>query len=399
MNQQVTLFVLGLMITSFPVGAEERLEVSGKLGVEARLFAEDGSYPGQTANSDLSLLVEPELFWDWNGGADTLTFRPFVRWDQRDSERTHSDIRELMWNHLGDDWELRTGIGKVFWGVTEFQHLVDTINQTDLVENIDGEEKLGQPMVNLSLVRDWGIVDLFLLPGFRERTFPGVHGRLRTPVVVDTERAFYESSRQEQHVDFAARWSHTLGDYDIGLHWFRGTNRDPILQAGMREDTPILIPYYEQMTQFGLDLQATKGGWLWKLETIQRHGENDDFWAAQGGFEYTLVGIRETATDLGLLLEYGWDERGTDATAPMQNDLFLGTRLALNDEAGSELLAGFGYDIDYDTKLLSVEASRRFGGDWKASLDARFFFTDNPSDPLYSLRDDGHLQVTLERYF
>ena len=74
---------------------------------------------------------------------------------------------------MGDDWDLHLGVKQIFWGVTEFNHLVDIINQTDLVENIDGEDKLGQPMAHLSLVRDWGILDFHLLTGFRERTFPG----------------------------------------------------------------------------------------------------------------------------------------------------------------------------------------------------------------------------------
>ena len=77
------------------------------------------------------------------------------------------------------DWELRLGIGKVFWGVTESRHLVDTINQSDGVEDIDGEAKLAQPMATLSWIRDWGVVELLVLPYFRERTFAGVEGRPR----------------------------------------------------------------------------------------------------------------------------------------------------------------------------------------------------------------------------
>ena len=64
------------------------------------------------------------------------------------------------------DWSLSIGLGKVFWGVTEFNHLVDVINQTDLVEGIDGEAKLGQPKINLSLINHWGALDFFVLPGF-----------------------------------------------------------------------------------------------------------------------------------------------------------------------------------------------------------------------------------------
>ncbi len=79
-----------------------------------------------------------------------------------------------MWVMIG---ETRVGVRRVFWGVTEFQHLVDIINQSDSVEDIDNEDKLGQPMINLSLVKDWGIVDFFVLPYFRERTFAGAEGR------------------------------------------------------------------------------------------------------------------------------------------------------------------------------------------------------------------------------
>jgi len=136
--------------------------------------------------------------------------------DENDNERTHGDIRELSWIHIGEDWELRTGLRKVFWGVTEFQHLVDVINQTDSVEDFDGEDKLGQQMINLSLVRDWGIVDLYLLPGFRERTTIGKNGRLRSGLVVNNNLASYESSAGENHIDTALRWSHTLGDFDLG---------------------------------------------------------------------------------------------------------------------------------------------------------------------------------------
>ena len=52
--------------------------------------------------------------------------------------------------------KFRVGVGKVFWGVTESQHLVDIINQTDLVENIDTEDKLGQPMLETTWLQNWG---------------------------------------------------------------------------------------------------------------------------------------------------------------------------------------------------------------------------------------------------
>ncbi|MET0104663.1 MAG: hypothetical protein ABW072_05885 [Sedimenticola sp.] len=389
-----------LLATGGAAVAETEIEVSGRLGAELRLFPHSAAHAGQHGNSNLSLFAEPELYHEWNNGDDSLTFVPWFRLDQHDSERSHADIRELIWTHVSDDWELHAGIGKVFWGVTEFQHLVNVINQSDSVEDIDGEDKLGQPMINLSMVRDWGILDIFVLPGFRERTFPGQEGRLRTSPWVDTSQASFESAAGNTHTDIALRWSHTVGDYDIGLHWFHGTNRSPTLLVGTDGiGNTVLTPYYPQMDQLGLDLQATLDNWLWKLEAIWRDSGGSERWAVQGGFEYTFVGVMESTSDLGMLMEYGWDERGTAATSPMQNDLYFGARLAFNDEAGSELLAGFGYDFDYHTRVFQIEASRRFGDDWKASLDLRLISAGSSSDSYHNLRDDDHLQLTLERYF
>ncbi|MEH6625378.1 MAG: hypothetical protein V7739_02960 [Motiliproteus sp.] len=391
----LTLACLGGATMATPAAAQSEFEVSGRVGYESRIFVNDAIHPGQNNDSNNSIFIEPEFYWNWNNGDDGVIFKPYLRMDEHDSQRSHGDIRELLWVHVAEDWELKAGIGKVFWGVTEFQHLTDVINQTDAVEDVDGEDKLGQQMINLSLVRDWGILDLFLLPGFQERTFTGNHGRLRGPKVVDTNLARYESSAGENHLDAAIRWSHTLGDYDFGVSWFHGTNRDPVLV----QQAAILAPLYEQMDQFGIDLQATKGDWLWKFESIYRDSNSDSFVALQGGFEYTYVGIKDTAMDIGLLLEYGWDSRGDDGSSGTQDDLFLGTRLTLNDIQSTEFLAGIGQDLDHGGYSVLVEASRRMGESWKLSLDARLYDSDNSVEPLYALRKDDTVQITLERYF
>lgn len=398
-NSFSSLLLLTGLATALPADAETFYEMSGKVSADLRYFTQDAQFPGQDYDTNLSFSVEPEFYWEWNDGTDSLTFTPFLRVDENDNERTHGDIRELSWVHVGDGWELRAGLRKVFWGVTEFQHLVDVINQTDAVEDFDGEDKLGQQMINLSLVRDWGIVDLFLLPGFRERTFAGEDGRLRAGLVVDSDKAEYESGAAEKHIDTAIRWSHTLGDYDMGVYWFHGTNRDPVLQVRTVGGKTVLVPYYEQMDQIGFDLQATIDSWLWKFEAIHRDTSSDKYFAAQGGVEYTFYGIRDSAADLGVLLEYGWDERGEGADAAVQNDLFIGARLALNDAESTEVLAGISHDLDYDSQSFIVEASRRYGDNWNLSIDGRFFSSDDTADLSYNIKQDDHLQLTLERYF
>lgn len=394
-----------LLLTQSINANEVEFEVSGNVAVEQRYFIEKPVSPEQLNHNQTSISVEPELYWNWNGGNDNVIFTPFYRVDSQDENRTHGDIRELAYIHASDDWELRLGIRKEFWGVTEFQHLVDVINQTDGVEDFDGEDKLGQQMVNLSLVNDWGIVDLFLLPGFRERTYAGEKGRLRGPLVVDSDNVSYESSAGKQHLDVALRWAHSVGDFDLGAYWFHGTNREAYLSPAQQDPNAKLVlqQYYAQMDQLGVDAQATLGDWLWKFEGIYRSTTLEDFWATQAGFEYSFIGVFDSNLDLGLLMEHSWDSRGEVELGAqgslMQNDLFLGARLAFNDMQSSALLMGVGSDLDHNAFSFLIEANRRFGDNFIVTFDVRLLQSNDENDLLYTLSNDDHAQLSVAWYF
>jgi len=379
-------------------------------------FLQDPAFEDQH-RSYLSLATEPEYFHKWNNRSDLFTFKPYGLLDQHDPERTHADIRELSWDHAAYDWELRAGISKVFWGVTESVHLVDIINQTDLVVNIDGEDKLGQPMLKLTLIRDWGVVDMFLLPGFRERTFPGKQGRPRFAIPIHEKSARYESAAEEWHTDAAIRWSDSIGAFDIGLAHFYGTSREPRFLAEPSAINPVtgridhLNPYYEIINQTSIDLLAIYGSWLWKLEAFTRSGQGDRINTAAGGFEYTFVGVRSTQIDIGVITEYLYDSRGDKldpgkalasepfSLSPFQNDLVLGSRFTLNDVNGSELLASVILDLEGGGQSYNIEASRRIGNDWKLSLEARGVSNAPKDSTLSSFEDDTRLRMELARYF
>ena len=375
------------------------MEVSGSLSSELRVFAHEPSLARQRGHS-LSLSAQPEFYHEWNNGDDSIAFVPFARLDNADSKRTHVDIRELWWQKVANDWELRVGLGKVFWGVTESRHLVDIINQSDLVENIDGEDKLGQPMINYSLIRQWGTVDVFVLPGFRERTFPGAAGRLRGSAPVDTSLTSYDSGDEERHIDLALRWSHTIGEFDIGLSHFYGTSREPrfLVHTGAG-GLPALAPHYDLVHQTGVDVQATIDSWLWKFEAIHRSGQANAFLAAVAGFEYTFYGVSDSSADLGVLVEYLVDSRGDNAPQPFEHDVLAGMRLALNDAPSSEVLAGVIFDLDGNATTFSVEASRRLGARWKLEAELRAWTDVSANDPLFALRNDDHIQITVSRFF
>ena len=373
-------------------------EFTGFVGADGRAFLQDHRYPEQESGLNMSLIAQPELYWQDVSGDHRFAFVGFGRLDSEDDERTHADIRELFWGYSGDGWDTVIGFNRVFWGVTESQHLVDVINQTDLVEDIDQEDKLGQPMVNVNLDSDFGRFEFFVMPYFRERTFPGVDGRLRPPLPVDTDNAQYESSDEQNHTDFSLRYSHYFGDVDIGLSVFDGTSREPLLLLAPEGDR--LIPFYQQMTQAGLDLQYTTDAWLWKLEAIHRDTSTDDFFATVAGFEYTKFGIGGSAADLGFLLEYLYDGRGEQSPpTSFDNDIFLGTRLALNDAEDTSVLAGVAVDLDTQETFFNIEAERRFGDQLSASLRVRAFTNAEEGDVFYAFSRDDYIQLRLDWYY
>jgi hypothetical protein len=389
--------LLAAVIAASTSSAED-WDITGFVGFDTQAFWLDGQYQDQENGLNPSLILQPEFYWRSDDSRQRVTIVGFARVDSVDDERTHADLREAYWGLDGDGWDLTAGISKVFWGVTESRHLVDVINQTDLVESIDEESKLGQPLVNLNLQRDYGRFGLYVMPYFRERTFPGADGRFRAPLVVDTDNPIYESSDEEHHIDLALRYSHYIGDVDIGAHVFEGTSREARFVIAPEGDR--LLPVYDQMTQFGVDVQYTAEAWLWKLEAIARDTRVDSFFAAVGGFEYTFYGVRDSAADVGVLLEYLYDGRnGLSPPTASQNDLFIGARLALNDANDTSVLAGVAVDLDTQELFLNIEAERRFSDSLSVELQLRTFMNAKPGDALFLLERDDYLQLRLSWYY
>jgi hypothetical protein len=81
------------------------------------------------------------------------------------------------------------------------------------------------------------------------------------------------------------------------------------------------------------------------------------------------------------------------------NDLFFGTRLALNDSDDTSVLAGVAVDLDSQEMFLNIEAERRFSDKLSVELQLRTFMNTEPSDALYTIEHDDYLQLRLSWYY
>jgi hypothetical protein len=374
------------------------IRISGFVELEGRWFPQ-ASAEGPRDRLVGSIAVEPTLEAVWARGDQRLRLTAFGRLDTVTGQRTHADLREAKWVGVFGALEATIGLDRRFWGVTESVHLVDVINQYDTLEDVDREDKLGQPMLSLAWTTPYGTFSGFFLPYFREQRFPGRDDRPAAPLPVDRDRAVLPGGNHWR-TDWALRWKHVLGPADIGVSYFSGVGRDPLFRPDVSATgSPVLVPVYQTIDQLGLDAQLTVGSLLLKLEALKQWNPTRDYAAFVAGFEYTFAGITSAGADLGVLAEYLYDERGRAGPSAFNNDLFVGLRYSGNDTASSELLVGAVVDLNGAGTAVNLEAARRLGAHWRLSVDARLFFNVNATDPLAILRDDDFVQFKLQYHF
>ena len=372
------------------------IDLKGYIEFESRYFPKKDRKQ-ISSNTNQSLAASLELYLDHKQRDWSLLFSPFLRIDQRDSARSILDLNEFYLAISKPSWELKLGSKQLFWGVLESNHLVDIINQTNSAENIDQEDKLGQPMLNFTLIDGRGTLDVFLMTGNRKRRFVSEEGRPHNNFERILKTGVFEPNKSG--LDYVFRYENSSGIFDIGIYYFNGLARDPIIIPETRLLQTELTATYPNIEQIAIDLQITVKNTLFKLEGLFRESRVVDYGAFGIGFEHTFYGILNSKKDLGLLLEYHWDQRNDESVGQFSNDLFSGMRLRTNEADDGQLLLGILNNFNDSSVTAFVEASKRLPNNWKFYLEGRLFSLLDPGNPLSDLDDDSYLQFVLTKFF
>lgn len=388
MNLGMQTTLLLALLASTPAGLANSWDL--EVGSEARWFPQASEARTLQGSYTARLTTHNKLAGSWQ-----LRSEWFGRLDPTDRHRNQLDVKQLW---LDGNWrglEVGAGITQEFWGVTESHHLVNALNQIDAVADIDGEDYLGQPMIKTAY--HWPTMELalYVLPYFRAREFHEHGERLGPPLQITS--AEYESGAGAAHTDLALRWAAHTDRFDIGIGYFTGTDREPVLGPASISGQASLVPYYRQIEQLGLDLQITYDTWLLKLEALHREGYSEAFHAWILGVERTFFQVANTNLDMGLIIEKLRDQRPADAPRSVfDNDLFVGTRLAFNNAADTNLILGVYVD---DERIYRMEVEHRLTNRWKLALTASSFDAPRPHLPLYTLRSDDYVSLSITRFF
>ena len=360
------------------------------VAVEERVF-KDATIETGASRYETALIFNGAFFHVWDGGYQSLAIEPFVRLDIDPGGNNRVDLREASWQYRRARWQVGIGMREVYWGVAESRQLVDVINQRELVVAGPGYVKLGQAMVNVATDQKWGRFDVFLLPWFRERSYAGRARLLWSSLPIDTDNAEYGPGAGKRSLDWAARWTHSLRDWDVGLSHFSGTNREPRFLLGQDPSgVPVLVPRYEVVGQTSLDLQWTTRGWLWKLEAMTSDPETGRYTAVAGGFEYAFTDY------FSIFAEYMFDSRGEMATTSFADDVFAGARLLMQE---GMIQASAFVDRKTGNSVLSLAAGRRVGNIASLGLEAQAFLGSSSSEPAFAPRQHTYLALSVSHFF
>ncbi|OUU76047.1 MAG: hypothetical protein CBC29_01735 [Methylococcaceae bacterium TMED69] len=349
------------------------------------------------SQTNQSVAMSFDLFLDFKKPDLSLLIAPFARIDQRDVSRNILDLSEFYLSFTKPKWELKIGSKKLFWGVLESNHLVDIVNQTNNAESFDLEEKLGQPMVNLTFINEWGSIDLFLLTLNRKRRFVSQEGRPNTGFENILQNGTFEAKSGD--FDYIVRYENSGDMFDIGAYYFDGLARSPEVMTEFISQTPSLTTLYPIVKQLAIDLQITKSSTLLKLESLYRESQREDYSAIGLGFEHTLYGVIDSKIDLGLLFEYHWNNREENLSSQFSNDLFFGLRVLTNEISDGQLLFGILNNLNDGGVVPFLEGSIRLPKNWRLYLEGRLFSHIDSENPLSDLTDDSYLQLALTKYF
>ena len=375
-------------------GCSPAFSAAGYAAADGRVFAESAKYPGQDRGDAVSLVVEPQFEVKSEDGVQDAVVRPFYRLDPTDEKRSHADLREGDYKISAGHFQGGVGAGIFTWGVLESYKPSDVVNQTDFVEAFDGSQKLGQPYASVGWVGESAALKLYYLPYFRDRTFQGLRGRPRFSVPVDTDDPIFATKAGRWQPSGAARFTLNLGDFDIAVGAFTGLSREPRFVAELT--TGQVSPAYDLMHQASGDAVWTHGALTIKAEYFARlWGPSLRFFnGGGGGVDYTFFKLIGDA-DFSLAAEFLFDTRPNSAAPTFFNhDGFLGLRVAVNDTANTEILAGAIVDVFDQSTFGKAGVSRRFGDHWRVSADINVFL--GPSGKLESAfkRDDyGHVRI------
>ena len=430
------LFCRPLSIEAQGKEAFENWNTQGKILFGWRLFQDDDNSETEDFNWSLYSRVETVYQED----SSKYVFRLQGRADDRDSSRSFVAFEDFYFSwHFGkeEEWKFLIGYKLFNWTATEAFHPSDVINSRNYDSDIENLEKIGEPTIELSRDFEDFLILVYLFPRFESPIFPGVQSRLGVGADLGDPVAVRGAERGNK---WGAGWGMqivtNLGSSDIAVHYLYHVDRNfPVvgtddyrynsvlgmyLPNNLEEFLARPVPYYFNVTQFGLTYTGVFSGIIFKVEGVTRSFEKDfkiysarefslatplDHHEFGVGLEYSFFynsGQESTAVlEFGGILGVSFQERSR--MSALQRDLLVGIRHVFNNVMGSEIFASSIIDLEQShQQLYNISYSQRLSDYFKLKSGLRIYKARPQGDIPYGLEmldGDHHIYINLSRFF
>lgn len=419
-----TTSVLGaVLLLALPDAAvAQDFTYGGTFETTLRYYPQDGLLPGQT-EAGIAPIFSGDLTTRTRFDSGTLAFELSGLYNTETGEG-FIDIPRGYYQYFGEGFDLLVGSNIEYWGVSESNRVVDSVNQRYVIDQTVDYISLGQPMVNLNL--GWGFntsLGLYGLFYFRDRELGSEATRFRSPFLMSNNDAIYEEGNG-RNADFAARFRTSAnilwGGVDLALSYFEGTNRAPsslpeicIEPSGAfdQDDCGTIlsnanlgnltaVPYYAKLRRYGLETVYSNGDVQLTFEGAISQSLGETYYSVIAGAQYSFGGIGPTGDTLTLVAEYLYDDRSLIQPLTIyDDDVFLGFAYNGNDVNGTAIRGGIYYDVNSDAQIYTLSYSRRIGDALRFEVSGFALNSASTADPIIFAQDDGFIEVSLSYFF
>lgn len=318
--------------------------------------------------------------------------------------------------------EVKAGLDVIRWGVSNSFNPTDLINRRDFEYNFYDPEKMGELLVSLkSTFPRVGPVDeltahFLLLPLFQKAPLPELDTRFpiqgRANGVPYTVTDDQETPEYPEAVGAGLHLKGTLRGADLALFYYHGPERDPGYSLLIDSSGALrLEPFYYAIDAVGGNVEIPAANFLFHLESVFKSTGSNGSKQHEVAFEETdaipnsyaqfVPGADYTFTrglgggEIEATVEYLIDtDQGENLRnfRPFQNDLFVGSRLRLNDRRDSKIEVAVIKDLTNREAVFLFEGSTKIYKELRTALKGVIVNRDpSHTTPLSFFDNNSHL--------
>jgi len=390
--------LFSLIVPSFLLA----FDIQGYIGSEYRIFDNENS-----SKEDYSRALEAKIELKYHASEYSFASTAEFLKDYDEDSRTYARLNEFYLTKHFENSDFSAGRRVYFMGALEVLNPVDIISRQNFGRDpLDDRYRIGTYMAMYEYFSDDIEISLVAFKTERADEF----GSTKSPYnIFGTElNKDINSQRGKNHPSIMLKAQGTLDenyalDYAFGI--IRGYDTQRTFTQKL-EQTQWL-----STTAFTYNTLAYENT-LYKLEArasnIDRNQEAkmDDYIYLGVGIEHTLAAFYENI-DVGFLAEYyNWIRLNKNYLSAdsmmvtMQNDIFIGLRIAMNNASSTELVGGVIEDLDSGSEQsYYAQIKSRIFDTLLVDLDLRYLNPSNDRVTMMSLIGE-HSRATINvRYY